>query len=51
MKIYIVKLTDEKGNEKVMEIMSTDIEWSMSQFQKNREPFTWKIVEETKYEG
>ena len=45
MKEYKIKITDKEGNTKILEIMSTDIEWSMNQYQRNREPFTWEIVE------
>ena len=51
MKTYKIKLTDKAGNERILEIMSTDIEWSIKQYQRNREPFTWDIVEEEEYKN
>ena len=50
MKNYKVKLTDKEGNTMVLEISSTDIDWSMKQYQRNREPFTWEIIEEEVYD-
>jgi hypothetical protein len=28
-----------------IDIESNDIKWSMEQYQRNREPLTWKIIE------
>ena len=41
-----IKITDEQGNTNILEITSTDIEWSMKQYQRPRKPFTWEIQEE-----
>ena len=30
----------------VIEITTPDIEWSMEQYHRNRDPFTWKILEQ-----
>ena len=41
---YIVILeyhSDKKWEE--VELMTDDIKWSMEQYQRNRQPFTWKI--------
>lgn len=46
MRNYKVKLTDKEGNTMVLEIMSTDIEWSMKEYQRNRDPFTWEIIQD-----
>ena len=50
MKEYKIKITDKEGNTRILEILSTDIEWSMKQYQRNREPFTWEIYKEDKIE-
>ena len=50
MKEYKIKITDEQGNTRILEILSTDIEWSMKQYQRNREPFKWEIYKEDKIE-
>jgi len=49
MKEYKIKITDKEGNTQTLEIMSTDINWTMEQYQRNREPFTWEIIEEKVY--
>jgi len=49
MKNYNIKITDRQRNTLILEIMSTDIEWSMKQYQRNKEPFTWEIVKEEEY--
>ena len=28
-----------------IELTTKDIEWSMDQYQRNRKPFTWEIIE------
>lgn len=33
-----------------IELTTDDIEWSMKQYQRNREPFTWKINKNEKEE-
>lgn len=48
---YKVKLTDKEGNTMVLEIMSTDIQWSMKEYQRNRDPFTWEIIQEDPFDG
>jgi len=50
MKEYKIKISDKEGNTQILEILSTDIEWSMKQYQRNREPFTWEIYKEDKIE-
>jgi len=50
MKEYKIKITDEQGNTRILEILSTDIEWSMKQYQRNREPFKWEIYKEDEIE-
>lgn len=47
-KIKITPITEQKFcavKPYTLEITSGDIEWSMDQYQRNREPFTWEIIE------
>ena len=39
--IIEIKYTDDKVEE--VDIITDDIKWSMEQYQRNRQPFTWKI--------
>jgi hypothetical protein len=41
---YIINI-QYKGDTKweAVELMTDDINWSMEQYQRNRQPFTWKI--------
>jgi len=50
MKEYKIKITDEQGNTRILEILSTDIEWSIKQYQRNRDPFKWEIYKEDEIE-
>jgi len=50
MKTYKIETKDEQGNTNILEITSTDIEWSMKQYARNRELFTWEIKEEKELE-
>lgn len=44
--IEITYAPHSKENE-VITLRTEDIEWSMSQYQRNRLPFTWEIVKES----
>ncbi len=44
-KIQITYAPYSKDNE-VVSLETNDIEWTMKQYQRNRQPFTWKIIEE-----
>jgi|TARA_R100000084_G_scaffold47626_1_gene19704 hypothetical protein len=41
---YIIEITyhNDKKSEEV-ELITDDIDWSMEQYQRNRQPFKWKI--------
>ena len=40
--IIIIEYHSDKKWEEV-ELMTDDIKWSMEQYKRNRQPFTWKI--------
>ena len=43
---YLIEITDSKSKEVEEIVLETDrLEWSMEQYQRNREPFTWKVIE------
>tara|TARA_Y100001938_G_C8058590_1_gene415881 strand:+ start:212 stop:385 length:174 start_codon:yes stop_codon:yes gene_type:complete len=46
-KRYIIEIKyshDKKGeNVEMVEIHTADIEWSMKEYQRNRQPFEWRI--------
>lgn len=48
METYTIELKYRNGVIESIDIKSNNIEWSMEQYQRNREPFTWKITEPTK---
>ena len=33
-----------------LELTTDDIKWSMEQYQRNREPFDWEIIEVNEYD-
>jgi hypothetical protein len=45
-KRYHIEINYFNSNEEaeVVELETEDIEWSMDQYQRNREPLNWKIV-------
>ena len=46
-KEYLLEITySESGNKEVERITTDDLAWSMNQYQRNRLPLTWEIVEE-----
>ena len=45
-KIKITYLTENDIQPEVIELKTDDIEWSMDQYQRNREPLKWEIVKE-----
>lgn len=49
MKEFKIKIIYEEGNSEIIEIRSSDIEWSMKQYSRNREPFNWEIKEEKEF--
>ena len=46
---YKIKITYAPHSEEneVITLRTEDIEWSMSQYQRNRKSFTWEIVEKS----
>jgi|GEM_PF-5313949 len=42
---YIVTLTDVgTGATSELDITTDNLEWSMEQYQRNRDPFTWDVI-------
>ena len=44
--MYKIKLTYLDGSTDEIEITTDDLEWSMNQYQRNREPFTWEVLDQ-----
>jgi hypothetical protein len=43
---FKIEITYVTTNEiQIIEIETKDVEWSMSQYQRNRSPFNWKIID------
>ena len=46
---YIIEIKyahDKKGeNVEMVDITSNDIQWSMKEYQRNRQPFTWELLD------
>ena len=52
-KIEITPLTETMGRQDapyIIEITTDDINWSMEQYQRNREAFSWEILEVNEYD-
>ena len=46
-KEYLIEITyHESGNKEVERLATDDLAWSMNQYQRNRLPFTWEMIEE-----
>lgn len=45
MKEYKIKITFLDGSSDEISISTDRLVWSMAQYQRNREPFSWEIVE------
>ena len=44
---YIVEITYvESSNKEVTTLKTDDLAWSMNQYQRNRKPFTWEILDD-----
>jgi hypothetical protein len=44
---YLVEITYvESSNKEVTTLKTDDLAWSMNQYQRNRKPFTWEMLEE-----
>jgi hypothetical protein len=49
MKTYKIKITyliENHFQPEIIEINTDDINWSMDQYQRNRKPFKWEIINE-----
>ena len=45
-KEYLVEITyHENNNKEVTTLKTDDLAWSMNQYQRNRLPFTWEILD------
>tara|TARA_B100000700_G_C14378740_1_gene549369 strand:- start:213 stop:509 length:297 start_codon:yes stop_codon:yes gene_type:complete len=46
-KKHLVEITYiESGNQEVITLNTDDLAWSMNQYQRNRLPFTWEILDD-----
>ena len=46
-KEYLIEITyHESGNSEVTTLKTDDLAWSMNQYQRNRLPFTWEMLDE-----
>jgi hypothetical protein len=44
---YLIEITyHESGNKEVERITTDDLAWSMNQYQRNRLPLTWEILDD-----
>jgi len=44
--LYLIEITyHESGNSEVTTLKTDDLAWSMNQYQRNRLPFTWEILD------
>ncbi len=44
---YLVEITyHESGDKEVTTLKTDDLAWSMNQYQRNRLPFTWEILDD-----
>ena len=46
MKKYLIEFTESNGEVSTLELETDRLDWSMEQYQRNRNPFTWKVVAE-----
>lgn len=44
-KTYKIRIQEYGSVSYDIELTTDDIEWSMDQYQRNRKPFTWEIIE------
>ena len=46
-KEYLIEITyHESGNKELERITTDDLSWSMNQYQRNRLPLTWEMIDE-----
>jgi len=41
---YQILITPVEGDEYTVEIETDRLEWSMAQYQRNRDPLSWKVL-------
>ena len=45
-KKHLIEITyHESGNKEVITLNTDDLAWSMNQYQRNRQPFTWELLD------
>ena len=44
-KTYKIRIMEHGAVSYDIELSTDDVEWSMNQYQRNREPLTWEIIE------
>ena len=50
-KEYLVEITYvESGDEEVITLKTDDLAWSMTQYQRNRQPLTWEMIDDKDFE-
>lgn len=46
MKKYLIQVTESNGEVFTFELETDRLDWSMEQFQRNRDRLTWKVLKE-----
>ncbi len=42
---FVIEITyNESGKKEIIKLVTDDLAWSMSQYQRNRLPLTWEII-------
>tara|TARA_B100001113_G_scaffold220202_1_gene180558 strand:+ start:408 stop:620 length:213 start_codon:yes stop_codon:yes gene_type:complete len=45
-KEYLIEITySQSGNSEAIRLKTDDLAWSMNQYQRNRLPFTWELLD------
>ena len=45
-KKHLIEITyHESGNQEVITLKTDDLAWSMNQYQRNRQPLTWELLD------
>jgi len=45
-KEYLIDITyNQSGNSEVVRLKTDDLAWSMNQYQRNRQPLTWELLD------
>ena len=45
-KTYLIEINYTTGETDQLELTTDRLEWSMEQYQRNREPLNWKVISE-----